>query len=81
MHQVIEAKRKIEDAKKLKEIKAKSQIDFESFLNQLEPDMVKKVKHRILKQEICFGIQKVMYLRIFLYFLYGHSDVYREHME
>lgn len=45
-----EAKRKIEDAKKLKELKAKSQIDFESFLNELDPDMVKKVKHRILKQ-------------------------------
>lgn len=45
-----EAKRKIEDAKKLKELKAKSQIDFESFLNELDPDMVKKVKDRILKQ-------------------------------
>ena len=45
-----EAKRKIEDAKKLKEIKSKSQIDFEMFLNELDSDMVKKVKHRILTQ-------------------------------
>ena len=45
-----EAKRKIADAKKLKEIKAKSQIDFESFLNKLDPDMVKKVKHKIHAQ-------------------------------
>ena len=43
-----EAKRKIADAKKLKEMKLKSQISFEMFLNKLEPDMVKKVKHRIL---------------------------------
>jgi len=42
-----EAKRKISDAKKLKEIKAKSQIDFEMFLNKLDPDMVKKVKHKM----------------------------------
>ena len=45
-----EAKRKIADAKKLKEIKSKSQIDFEMFLNKLDPDMVKKVKHKILAQ-------------------------------
>lgn len=45
-----EAKRKIEDAEKLKEIKSKSQIDFESFLNMLDPDMVKKIKHKILTQ-------------------------------
>ena len=31
----------------LKEIKAKSQIDFEMFLNKLDPDMVKKVKHKM----------------------------------
>ena len=43
-----EAKRKIADAKKLKEMKLKSQINFEMFLNKLEPDMVKKVKHRYL---------------------------------
>lgn len=42
-----EAKRKISDAKKLKEIKAKSQIDFEIFLNKLDQDMVKKVKHKM----------------------------------
>ena len=42
-----EAKRKIADAKKLKEIKTKSQIDFEMFLNKLDPDMVKKVKHKM----------------------------------
>ena len=45
-----EAKRKIADAKKLKEIKAKSQIDFEMFLNKLDLDMVKKVKHKIHAQ-------------------------------
>ena len=45
-----EAKRKIADAKKLKEIKSKSQIDFEMFLNKLDQDMVKKVKHKILTQ-------------------------------
>ena len=46
-----EAKRKIADAKKLKEMKSKSQIDIEMFLNKLEQDMVKKVKHKILTQE------------------------------
>ena len=30
--------------------KSKSQIDFEMFLNKLDPDMVKKVKHKILTQ-------------------------------
>lgn len=45
-----ESKRKIADSKKLKEIKAKSQIDFEMFLNKLDPDMVKKVKHKIHAQ-------------------------------
>ena len=34
-------------SEKLKEIKAKSQIDFEMFLNKLDPDMVKKVKHKM----------------------------------
>lgn len=46
----VKQKRIIEDAEKLKEIKSKSQIDFESFLNKLDPDMVKKVKHKILTQ-------------------------------
>ena len=45
-----EAKRKIADAKKLKEIKAKSQIDFGIFLNKLDPGMVKKVKLKIHAQ-------------------------------
>ena len=34
----------------IKEIKAKSQIDFEMFLNKLDLDMVKKVKHKIHAQ-------------------------------
>lgn len=36
--------------KKLKEIKVKSQIDFGMFLNKLDPNMVKKVKHKIHAQ-------------------------------
>ena len=39
-----EAKRKIDDANQLKEIRAKSQIDFQEFLDQMDEKMVRKVR-------------------------------------
>ena len=39
-----EAKRKISDAKQLKDMRAKSQVEFNKFLEELNPDMVLKVR-------------------------------------
>ena len=45
-----EAKRKISDAKQLKDIRAKSQVEFNKFLEKLNPDMLLKVRRIIEKQ-------------------------------
>lgn len=42
-----EASRKISDANKLKEMKAKSQISFQAFLSKLDPKMIMKIKSKI----------------------------------
>lgn len=42
-----EATRKISDANKLKEMKAKSQISFETFLSKLDPKIIMKIKGKI----------------------------------
>lgn len=42
-----EASRKISDANKLKEMKAKSQINFQAFLSKLDPKMIMKIKSKI----------------------------------
>ena len=39
-----EAKRKIADANQLKVMRAKSQISFESFLNELDDELITKVR-------------------------------------
>ena len=42
-----EAKRKISDANQLKDIRAKSQIEFSEFVKKISPDMVIKVRRII----------------------------------
>lgn len=42
-----EDSRKISDANKLKEMKAKSQISFQAFLSKLDPKMIMKIKSKI----------------------------------
>lgn len=46
-----EAKRKIDDANRLKEMKAKSQIDFQAFLDEMDEETVMKVRDIIMRTD------------------------------
>ena len=52
-----EAKRKIADANQLKVMRAKSQISFESFLNELDDELIAKVRYLIRQQNPMWTIR------------------------